>query len=71
MKANTSDMDNVREFIDLMRDPKVSEAMVGRVFMILGKKNAEMDEGDEQSWKARAVFQGNNIRTKTAPTQLI
>ena len=53
------------EFIDLMRDPKVSECMVGRVSMILGKKNAEMDEGDEQSWKARAVFQGNNIRTKT------
>jgi hypothetical protein len=65
MKANTFDMNNPREYSDLMRDNKIDEAMFGRVFMILGKKNAEMDERDEQTWKARAVFQGGNIRTKS------
>ena len=39
MKANTFDMNNPREYSDLMRDNKIDEAMFGRVFMILGKKN--------------------------------
>ena len=38
--------------------------MAGRVFGILGNKNDHLAE-DEQSMKYRAVFQGNNIKTKT------
>ena len=42
--------------------------MIGRIFVILGMKNSEL-EGTarlaETSMKARAMFQGNNVRTKT------
>ena len=64
MSRGTFDMDHPRELADLMADRTVNEAMVGRVFCILGKRNAEMTE-EHQSWKARAVFQGNDIRTKS------
>ena len=39
-------------------------AIVGRVFIILGCKNSEMPE-EEWRYRARAVFQGNNIQTRT------
>ena len=38
--------------------------MLGRVFSILGIKNEELGE-DQKVWKARCVFQGSNVRTKT------
>ena len=47
--------------------------MLGRVFQILGVRGAELDDGDpEKVWKARIVFQGSNVRTKTgtAATEL-
>ena len=38
--------------------------MFGRVFFILGINNEELDD-DQKIWKARCVFQGSNVRTKT------
>ena len=38
--------------------------MLGRAFQILGVKGEELAE-NEQSWKARIVFQGSNVRTKS------
>jgi hypothetical protein len=61
MDLGTFDMEHPREYGDLRRDGLIDEAMFGRVFLILGKKNAEMDDDDEHAWKARAVFEGNKI----------
>ena len=58
------DFSTVREYADWMADPKVLEAIIGRVFITLGVKNDELTD-EEKSMKARAVFQGNNIRSKT------
>ncbi|CAK0891196.1 unnamed protein product [Prorocentrum cordatum] len=52
----------VREYKDLMKDPTIPEVLHGRVFGIMGEKNAE---GDDASIKFRAVFQGSQVRTKT------
>jgi hypothetical protein len=52
------------------RDPKAS---VGRVFSILGEKNAERHAPvEEREYKARIVFAGNNIQTASgvAPHEL-
>ena len=38
--------------------------MFGSVFFILGFKNEELGD-DQKVWKARRVFQGSNVRTKT------
>ena len=38
--------------------------MFGTVFFILGIKNEELGD-DQKVWKARCVFQGSNVRTKT------
>ena len=63
----TWDLSSVREFADLMKDPVYPEALVGRVFGILGIKNAERQSTMQADleWKYRSVFQGNNIRTKS------
>ena len=37
--------------------------MLGRVFSILGVKNEEV--GEAKAWKARCVFHGSRVRTKT------
>ena len=58
------DTDDVYSLHDLLRNPKISEAMLGRVFLILGVKGQELNEA-QKKWKARIVFQGSNIRTKT------
>ena len=58
------DENDVHSLKDLLRDPKLAEAMFGRVFTILGIKGEELDK-EHQQWKARAVFQGSNVRTKT------
>ena len=54
----------MRELRDWMKDPNYDEVCVGRVFVILGCKNSEMPE-EEWRYRARAVFQGNNIQTRT------
>ena len=64
MSRNTFDMSTVREYGDLMRGPTIPEVMVGRVFNILGVKNSELEE-EARIWKARSVFQGNQISTKS------
>ena len=58
------DTDDVYSLTDLLQDPKISEAMLGRAFTILGVKGEELDD-TLKKWKARIVFQGSNIRTKT------
>ena len=63
-KRGTWDLSKVRELRDWMSDPAYSDVVVGRVFTILGCKNSEMPE-DQWKYRARAVFQGNNIWTRT------
>ena len=58
------DVDDVYSLQDLLKDPAISEAMLGRVFAILGIKGEELEKYKQQ-WKARIVFQGSNVRTKT------
>ena len=64
MKRKVWDIDDVYSLQDLLRDPNVKEAMLGRAFQILGVKGEELGEA-EQVWKGRIVFQGSNIRTKS------
>ena len=55
--------EHVREHRDLCRDPEIPEFMLGRVFGILGVKNAE--DAETAEYKFRTVFQGSDVRTKT------
>jgi hypothetical protein len=64
MDRGTFEMDSPMELDSLWHNIAIKEAMVGRVFCILRERNAELTEA-LQTWKARAVFQGNNIRTKS------
>ena len=67
-KHGTFDYDSVRSYKDWMNDVEIPEAMVGRVFCILGRKNSEFEgteREDEATLKCRGVFQGSNVRTKT------
>ena len=54
----------VYSLFDILRNPKIPKAMFGRVFFILGIEHDELG-ADQQIWKARCVFQGSNVRTKT------
>ena len=58
------DLDDVYSLPDLLKDKHISEAMLGRVFAILGIKGEELADSLQQ-WKARIVFQGSNVRTKS------
>ncbi|CAK0852325.1 unnamed protein product [Prorocentrum cordatum] len=58
---DTTDVHSLR---DLLNDESLSDAMLGRVFAILGIKGEELGK-DAQQWKARVVFQGSNIRSKS------
>ena len=58
-----SDTGEVYSLTDIIRNPKIQEAMFGLVFSILGIKNEELGD-DQKVWKARCVFQGSNVRTK-------
>ena len=64
-ERGTWDLSTVREHSDLMRDPTQKEAMIGRVFGILGCRNAEMLGSEDPVYKYRVVFQGSNVHTKT------
>ena len=62
-ERGTWDIKRVRSLRDWMNDTSLVEVLVGRVFVILGCKNSEMLES-EWRYRARAVFQGNNIQTR-------
>ena len=65
-KRSVWDTSDVYSLRDLYKTPNFSECMLGRVFQILGIKGDEMAEDDpERIWKARIVFQGSNVHTKT------
>ena len=57
------DLSSVREWKELKSDPGHPEAMVGRLFVILGQKGAEKQS--EAEYKARGVFGGNAVETKS------
>ena len=50
------------EYQDLPSMTKGQDAVVGRVFAIMGEKHSEQSI-DERTYKARVVFQGNNAQT--------
>ena len=58
------DTDDVYSLKDFVHHPHIPEAMLGRVFSIIGVKNEDLGEA-LKTWKARCVFQGSNVRTKT------
>ena len=60
----TWDLSRVCELPEWMRDDAYSEVLVGRVFVILGVKSAEMAKSEWKFW-ARAVYQGNNIWSRS------
>ena len=65
-KRGVWDTNDVYSLRDLYKTPKFSECMLGKVFQILGVKGAELQDGDpEKIWKARIVFQGSNVHTKS------
>ncbi len=59
-RRGTWDETTVREYKELMKDPAKSEVMRGRVFGILGMKNEQLPES-EQELKFRAVIQGTTF----------
>eukprot|EP00971_Amphidinium_carterae_P352249 6492506-Amphidinium_carterae.1 len=60
LDKQTWDPEEVMELRDLKKHGKYKEALVGRVFAILGEKHAE-EQREEKAYKARIVFQGNRI----------
>ena len=57
------DTGEVYSLTDILRNPKIPQAMFDRVFYILGIEHEELGD-DQKVWKARCVFQGSNVRTK-------
>ena len=58
--------DTVREWKEVVRDPNFHEAMCGRLFAIMGKKGDELKADSKNvKYKARGVFAGNAVQTKT------
>ena len=57
VERGTWDLLRVRELSEWMRDDAYSEVLVGRVFVTLGVKFAEMAKS-ERKFRARAVYQG-------------
>ena len=64
VERGTWDFLRVRELSEWMRDDEYSEVLVGRVFVTLGVKIAEMAKS-KRKFRARAVFQGNNIWSRS------
>ena len=64
VERGTWDLLRVRELSEWMRDDAYSEVLVGRVFVTLGVKFAEMAKS-ERKFPARAVYQGNNIWSRS------
>ena len=61
---NVWDTEGVYSLKDLLNHKDIPEAMLGCVFSILGVKKEELGEA-VKAWKARCVFHGSNVRTKT------
>ena len=61
---NVWDTGEVYSLINILRNPKIPEAMLDRVFSILCIQNEEFGD-DQKVWKVRCVFQASNVRTKT------
>ena len=58
------DTGEVYSLVDIFRNPKIPEAMFGRVFFILGITNEKLGD-DQKIWNARCVFHGSEVRAKT------
>ena len=63
-ERGTWDLSLVRELSEWMRDDAFSEVLVGRVFVTLGVKFAEMAKS-ERKFPARAVYQGNSLWSRS------
>lgn len=59
-------IDTVREWAEVRRDVEEKDAIVARVFAIMGQKNAEMKDvlGADMPYKGRCVLAGNNLQSK-------
>ena len=64
VQRGTWDLSRVRELSEWMRDDAYSEVLVGRVFVTLCVKFAEMAKS-ERKFRARAEKQGNNIWSRS------
>ena len=64
VERGTWDLSRVRELSEWMRDDAYSEVLVGRLFVTLGVKFAEMAKS-ERKFRARAVYQVNNIWSRS------
>jgi len=62
VKRGTWDITRVRELSAWMADPAYTEVVVGRAFVTLGIKDAE---SGTHRWRARAVYQGSNVWTRS------
>ena len=61
-KRGCWDESTVMEFSALMKEKR--DCLVGRLFGIMGEKNAESSKpADQRTYKARVVFAGNNVQT--------
>ena len=63
------DLLRVRELSEWMRDDAYSEVLVGRLFVTLGVKFAEMAKF-ERKFRARAVYQGEQHMVEIRPVSL-
>ena len=67
-KRGTWDIQKVREVSEWMKDPYFTEVLVGRAFVIVGAKFSEDSDQSDIKYKARMVYQGNNIWTRSGRT---
>ena len=64
VERGTWDLSRVRELSEWMRDDAYTEVLVGRLFVTLGVKFAELAKS-ERKFRARAVYQGNNFWSRS------
>ena len=57
--------ETVREWASVCKDDDFDDAMSGRIFVIMGEKGSEMPDAKDKEIKARAVFEGSRIFTKS------
>eukprot|EP00971_Amphidinium_carterae_P349384 6490992-Amphidinium_carterae.1 len=60
IQKGTWDITSVRE-VSEVRSGKHGPAAIGRVYAIMGEKHSEVEDMSLREYKARIVFQGNNI----------
>eukprot|EP00971_Amphidinium_carterae_P340283 6478544-Amphidinium_carterae.1 len=61
VQKETWDTSSVQELSEV-RAGKFGTAAIGRVYAIMGEKHSEVQDPSLKEYKARIVFQGNNIR---------